>query len=169
MSTGFELVLWALLIAATFTDLVWGKVFNFLTLPFLLAGVAVRFFAFGSSAGIESLCAVLVAFVAFFPLYALKTWAAADVKLLMAVAAWTDFKFILQLGFISIFVGAFVGLIILLRKKGLGGSTQSVVEHLNSATPKKSLKIPFAPAFLCAFFLLKIAKMKGWDLSGQWF
>lgn len=164
MSTGFELVLWALLIAATITDLVWGKIFNILTLPFLVGGVVTRFLAVGPSSAGTGLLAVLVAFIAFFPLYALKTWAAADVKLLMAIGAWTDFKFVLQLGFVSIFVGALVGLFILLKKKGLRQGTESVVKHMQSTPGKKSLKIPFAPAFLCAFCLLQIAEMKGWNL-----
>lgn len=163
MDEGFEIVLWALLIVASVTDLLWGKIFNAITLPCLIGGVVCRLWLGGLSSMSIGAFGVLVAFLAFFPLYILKTWAAADVKLLMAVGAWSNSKLVLQLGFISIFVGALVGGFLLLKQKGLKQSADSIKAHLlNRAT--RSMRIPFAPAFLCAFFLIKIGELKGWNL-----
>ena len=149
MHGGFEIVLWVLLAVASITDLIWGKIHNLLTFSFLAAGVVVRLFEGGLSAGGMALYAAAAAFFIFFPLYYFKALAAGDVKLMMAVGAWTDLKFVLHLGLVSIVVGAAVGVIVKLRQRDFkwGATT-----------------MPFAPAFLCAFFILKISEIKGWHL-----
>lgn len=147
MAIGFELVLWILLLVATATDLIWGKVFNSVTLPFMIAGVVCRGAFIGGPAAYSALTAIAVAFIVFFPLFALKVFAAGDVKLLMAIGAWTDTSFILHLGALAILVGSFAGILVLIQQKG---------------TKQGGTRMPFAPAFLCACFLLKIFEMKGW-------
>ena len=147
MSTVFEIALWVLLVVASATDLLWGKVFNVVTFPFLVVGVLSRGYFEGLTALNGAVFSAAVAFAVFFPLYALKVFAAGDVKLLMAIGAWTQVSFVLQLGAFSILVGAIVGIFILFRQKGLkrGGT-----------------RMPFAPAIFCGCLLLKIFEMKGW-------
>lgn len=149
MSLGFELVLWILLLVATATDLLWGKVFNSVTLPFIVLGVVCRGVFVGLPAAYTALTAIAVAFIIFFPLYALKVFAAGDVKLLMAIGAWTDTAFIVRLGALAVLVGAFAGVLVLIQQKGFKKAERT--------------RMPFAPAFLCACFLLKIFEMKGWQ------
>lgn len=165
MNGGYEIVLWALLAIATCTDLLWGKIFNALTLPFILGGILCRFYFDGSTSAAIGIGAVVIAFALFFPLYLIKTLAAADVKLLMAVGAWSDTKLVIQIGIASILIGAVVGGYILLRKNGFRQSFKSVKDHAREKSEGlKSLKMPFGPAFLCAFALLRIAELKGWNL-----
>ncbi len=164
MLGGFEWILWALLISATATDLIWGKIYNALTLPALLTGLVCRF-TFG---GVEDLKTALIAialtFTLFFPLYLLKTWAAGDVKLLLAIAAWSTASFSIRLGVASILFGAVVGFVILIKSRGLKKSTQSVAKHLSDSKNAVGFRMPFAPAILCAFIILKIADLKHWNL-----
>ena len=149
MHGGFEIVLWVLLAVASVTDLIWGKIHNLLTFSFLTAGVVCRLMYAGGTPALYALFAAAVAFVVFFPLYYFKVLAAGDVKLMMAVGAWTDWKFMLELGAVSIVVGAAVGVIVkVLQKDFKWGATT----------------MPFAPAFLCAFFIMKISEIKGWHL-----
>src|SRR4051794_24782253 len=109
MTGPIEIALWILLVAALVTDLLWGKIYNFLTLPFLALGIAIRFGFQGTQAGVVSLLAVATAFALFFPFWLMKTLAAGDVKLLMALGAWTKATAVIQVGLISIVIGAAVG------------------------------------------------------------
>lgn len=163
MVGGYEIALWALLVIATITDLRWGKIFNATTLPFFFLGIGLRFFHSGVDAGVQSLQAIAVAFALFFPLYYWKTLAAGDVKLLMAIGSWTDPKIVIQLAAVSVVFGALVGILVLVRSLGVKGSAQSVREHTKLVAPARSTRIPFAPAFLCAFMILKIAETYQWS------
>lgn len=167
MSAGSEIGLWALLVIASVTDLVWGKIYNLVSFFFLFAGVLYQFSLGGWRGGISSLLGIVVAFALFFPLYRFRVFAAGDVKLLMAAGAWSDYRVVLELGLGAILMGALVGVIVLLRAAGLKSAFGSVLQHLGgqrsqSAGPRKSHRMPFAPAFLCALFVLKIAEKYQW-------
>lgn len=147
MAGAFEIGVWALLFLASVTDLIWGKIFNALTFSFLFLGLSLRFFAFGFTDLQSALLAVGTALLLFFPLYYSHVMAAGDVKLLMAAAAWLSPAQTLKLAVLTILVGALAGLVVLVIRRG-----------------RKRTRIPFAPAFLCAFSFLKIAEIRGWSL-----
>lgn len=164
MTGAIEIALWVLLVAALVTDLLWGKIYNALTFPFLFLGLALRFGLEGRAAGLDSLLAVAAAFALYFPFWRLKVIAAGDVKLLMAFGAWTQAMAVIQVGLISIVIGALVGLYLMLRRRGLRDSAQSLVEHVQSRAPRRSFRMPFAPGVLCAFLVFRIAEMRQWNL-----
>jgi prepilin peptidase CpaA len=166
MSEGYEIVVWIILIVASITDLLWGKIYNYLTLTSLGSGVLVRFALEGSPSFAITLPAIVTALCLFFPLYYLKTLAAGDVKLLMAVAPWANFQWVIHLAITTILLGALVGLFVLLKKKGLKKSAQSMGEAVKAPTHSfnQMTRMPFAPAFLCSLLFLKIAEFKGWSL-----
>lgn len=164
MVGGFDIALWLLLVIATITDLRWGKIFNAVTFPFFFLGIGARFFQLGTEAGIQSLAAIAVAFALFFPLYFLKTVAAADVKLIMAIGAWTEPRVILGLAIVSVMFGAFVGLLVMGRQLGIREGAKNIALHMKQQVPQRSTKMPFAPAFLCAFMVLKIGEMYQWSI-----
>ncbi len=165
MPGGFEITLWALLAIASVTDLLWGKVFNATTFPFLFAGLICRFVWLGASSLQEGAIAIGVAFTLFFPLWILKAMAAGDVKLLMAAGAWSDSKTIISVAITSILIGALVGLVVLLGKEGpRKGAASFLSLFRKDANVKPRYRMPFAPAFLVAYAFLQIAQMKGWQL-----
>lgn len=164
MSGGLEIALWALLVIASLTDLIWGKVFNLLTFAFLITGLICRFWLGGLPSLGEACLAVAVAFALFFPLWLAKVMAAGDVKLLMAAGAWTSVGVVVHLALGGIVIGALVGAALLVRRSGWKGGALSVRNHLKTAVPRASQRMPFAPAFLCAFFLVKVAEMYRWSL-----
>jgi prepilin peptidase CpaA len=163
MPGGFEITLWALLLIASVTDLLWGKIYNATTFPFLFAGLICRLIWIGAPSFQEGALAIAVAFTLFFPLWILKALAAGDVKLLMAVGAWSDSKTIISVGITSILIGALVGIAVLLKKEGPRAGAQRIKDVFQRQT-KKTFRMPFAPAFLCAYAFLQIAQMKGWQL-----
>ena len=164
MAGGSEIGVWCLLTTATITDLAKGKIYNALTFPFLLGGLVYQLGDGGFSALGAAALAVLVAFVIFFPIYLFRALAAADVKLLMAYGAWTDVPSVVRLALFAVLIGALVGAFIMLRRSGTRASLSSLHAHLKSAADRVSHRMPFAPAFLCAFFLLKIAERYRWNI-----
>lgn len=164
MPGGFEIILWGLLAIASVTDLLWGKIYNATTFPFLFAGLICRFLWLGASSAREGVLAIAVAFALFFPLWLLKAMAAGDVKLLMAAAAWTNSNTIIAVGITSLLLGALVGLFVLFAKAGPRAGLQRLVSLFRRKQTQTPYRMPFAPAFLCAYAFLQIAQMKGWQL-----
>ncbi len=165
MSEGYEIVLLVLFLVASATDLLWGKIYNGVTLSFLFSGVTYRLFNGGRTDATLAATAVVVAFVLFFPLWRFKALAAGDVKLLMAAGAWSTPKGILELGVLSIVIGAVVGIIVLVKQAGLRGSLISLREHAGPAAIKpKSHRMPFGPAVFSAFLLVHIAEHYRWAI-----
>jgi prepilin peptidase CpaA len=159
-----EIALWVLLAVACATDLLWGKIYNWLTFPFLAAGLITRFGFEGYAALGQALASVAVAFALFFPLYVLKVVAAGDAKLLMAMGAWLSGAEVIRIAAIAIVIGALVGLVSLIAQKGLRGSAQSVAENVRSHEPTATaLKMAFGPAFLCAYLIVDVAQLRHWE------
>ncbi|NBX77635.1 MAG: prepilin peptidase [Proteobacteria bacterium] len=154
MAGALEIGVWCLLFLASVTDVLWGKIFNALTFPFLAVGLSFRFFSFGWEDLTVGLLSVGVALAVFFPLYFSKIMAAGDVKLLMAAGAWLNPSQTLKLAALTIVIGALAGILIRLFRNGLKDLFRS-----------KLTRIPFAPAFLCAFSVLKIAETRGWTFN----
>lgn len=161
----FEIVVLVLLVIATLTDLKWGKIHNALSFSFLGTGLVCQFFLVSSNAFHQGLLAVAVAFILFFPLWILRVFGAGDVKLLMAVGAWTDIPTVLRIAAVSIVIGTLVGLVVLIRKRGLKGGLLSIGNHLQRNKDVVSERMPFAPAFLCAFFVTHIAEIYHWEFG----
>jgi len=164
MSLGSEYALWALLVIASVTDLIWGKVYNWLTFAFLGLGLLFHLLDDGASGAGESALGVLTAFILFFPLWRLGAMAAGDVKLLMAVGAWTTPGLVLRIATGGVVIGALVGLFVMVRQSGLKESLKSVREHIDArVAPVTSHRMPFAPAFLCALFIVKVGEIYQWS------
>ncbi len=161
MPWGDEIIVWVLLLAAVITDLRSGKIYNVLTLPFVFLGIVYRSYVGGPDDFTLALYGVGTAFLLFFPLYIVRVFGAGDVKLLMAVGAWTTSAFVIQLGLTAVVLGAVIGALVLLRNKGFKGFLESLAAQLKPGTAK-ALHIPFAPAFLCAFLYMKIAEVYQW-------
>lgn len=162
MAGTLDIGVWCLLLLASITDIAKGKIYNWLTFPFFFAGVFFQIFYLGSSSVSSLLISVGLASLLFFPLYWAKIIAAGDVKLLMAASTWLESTFILKLTGLSIVLGALVGFLIAIFKNGLMNSVSNLLNHLKPGSQKNSTRVPFAPAFLCAFSILKIAEARGW-------
>ncbi len=160
MSGLFAGVLWALFGIATVTDLMRGKIYNTLTFSFLLAGVGTRLLAEGWVGGREAMLSLTIATALYFPLWRLRVFTAGDVKLLMAASPWLAVPNLIRLALLTILVGAAVGLIVKL------GITYREIQS-QKKTNYQFLKMPFAPAFFCAFVLMQIAELTHWRM-GPW-
>lgn len=149
-----EASVFTLFAVATATDLWRGKIHNTLTLPFAVAGIAAQWVLFGVSGAQTAVAGLVVAFVVFYPLWLLRVFAAGDVKLFMAAGAWLGPVANLQLAAAAIVIGAVVGLPRVIAARRGGQNAQGL--------PLGRTRMPFAPAILCGFFLLRIAEYHQW-------
>ncbi len=169
MVWGTEISLWILLGVASYCDLRTGKIPNRLTFSFILTGILFQMFFMGTHGLSRSGLAVGAAFAIYFPLFAMRAVAAGDVKLLMGVAAWTNVQLAVQIGLLSILVGAAVGLFFMVTSRGGFVALASIKQHWTLSNrpaagqqPLDGTRIAFAPALFCAYLLTKIGGYYGW-------
>lgn len=155
LNSVFTGALWALFGIATLTDLARGKIYNWLTFSFFLAGAGARLFLEGGGGAQSILSSFLLSLALYFPLWRLQVLAAGDVKLLMAASPWLPAPELARLAILSIVIGALVGLVVRLEKAWR-------LRRNPSPTPasRKFMRMPYAPAFLVAFILMQIAQLE---------
>lgn len=86
-------------------DLFTRKVPNWFTFSAMLLGVAAQFWFFGLAGIFQGLLGILLGFGIFFPIYILGYMGAGDVKLLMAVGAFTGWSICLKVAIAAVAVG----------------------------------------------------------------
>ena len=113
------LVLFAILSVALFTDLWSNKIYNWLIVLGLCAGVSLQVQAFGVYGLWFWFRGVSVAFLTFLPIYLVRGMAAGDVKLMMVVGGLLSFSVLIQTLINTYIAGGIVALFyVLYRKKG---------------------------------------------------
>lgn len=110
-----DFILSVILLYSLYTDLRFGKIYNFITLPAILAGFVLNSFSNpgGHLAGLyDSLAAVLIAYAFFIVPFFLGALGGGDVKLMMAIGALKGCVFlfysILSIGLVSFVLSLFV-------------------------------------------------------------
>lgn len=179
MSGAIEIIIAAVVtgtaVIAAWTDLRQAKVYNWLTLPVLLVGVAFQFLVLGVTPGIDALWAVALAWVCLGWMYALRFMAAGDVKLLMAFGAWLGTERTVEVALLSVFIGGVLASIqLILHGKFLDFmrrawlfSLSFLVRELKHVRPEldQKLKLPFGVALaLAAVFTLFFHPLRVWQV-----
>jgi len=145
-------------LVAAITDFRTGKIYNWLTVPAFLLGLALSFLYATAWAGLGG---AGVAFLVFFPLHFLKIFGAGDVKLAMAFGAVLGVRGTVELLILSILIaglGAFFLLIYHRRVKiffmeCFGFFRSIFIPGLVLQWPKLSrdIKAPFGVALFLSF------------------
>jgi prepilin peptidase CpaA len=158
------------------TDIARGKIYNWLTLPALAAGLLSGLY-YSSFQGLG--CAALGAAAGFllfgWMYFFFKTMGAGDVKMLMALGAWGGAQYSLRVAILSICLGGLFALISLILKGRLISFSKKiyaffasiVVKELEVAPPKldRSMTIPFGvPMALAAVWVLTADPFQRWGL-----
>ena len=119
--------------AAVYTDLRRRLIYNWLTLPAALVGVALGFVLDGGGGGLMALGGAVVAAI-LFGLFALLGWMKfGDVKLMIAVGAFTRFPLVLWAVAYTAIVGGVLGVGYALYRRRFG----EVVSNLGRAAVNK--------------------------------
>lgn len=98
---------------ASFTDLVKGKIYNWLTLPAIVLGIYFNFYFSGFSGIGFSILGAIVALIFYGWIFYLKFMSGGDIKLLMVMGAWGGTRYAVEVGTLSIFVGGVMAVIAL--------------------------------------------------------
>ncbi|MGE4107017.1 MAG: prepilin peptidase [Bacteriovoracia bacterium] len=98
------------------TDVARGKIYNWLTLPALLLGIAVSASLAGWSGASDSLLGAGAGLLLFGWIFWLGFMGAGDVKLLMALGAWGGLAYTADVAVFSVAVGAVIAFFVLLFK-----------------------------------------------------
>jgi prepilin peptidase CpaA len=103
----------AISLVAIISDLARGRIYNWLTLPALIAGLGASL-GFAGFPGLASGLLGAVAGLALFGwMFAIGMTGGGDVKLLMALGAWGGLEFTLKTAFFSVILGGAMALVIL--------------------------------------------------------
>ena len=98
------------------SDLLTGKIFNWLTLPAMIIGLGFSAWCNGWGGLESSAFAVALAFGVFVWMFAIGVLGAGDVKFLMALGAFAAPKFVAETAVLSIMLGGIQALIVLAAK-----------------------------------------------------
>jgi prepilin peptidase CpaA len=172
----------AVLVAASFTELKVGKIYNWLTYPAIAAGLAfgVVDVPVGGSAWdgvVNHALGFGLGFGVLFLAYLLRGMGGGDVKLMGAVGAFLGWPAALYATFYSFLVGAALGLVLMVWR----GQTRSVLRRLgvairllpvpgvrpDEAIPPGSLQVPFGLAACIGSVWWMVERAFGrslWDL-----
>lgn len=129
MSGQTELLFYCIVLislVAIVTDLLRGKIYNWLTLPSILLGLGVSTTLKGFSGLGDAFLAVGLALLLFGWMFFFGVMGAGDVKLLMALGAWGGTQYVAYVALLSILVGGVLGFIQLAIKGHLKGFIQKL-------------------------------------------
>jgi prepilin peptidase CpaA len=144
-----NLALGGLLLVCGFTDLIKGKIYNRVTLPFLLIGPLLHLFFGGIEAGGESILGLVVGFFLFLPVFLFKGMGGGDVKLMAVVGGLVGYPLVLWSAFCSVMVGGVMAFLFMIRKgrlfRGLKNVGRTVFSFILSRFIKGRVTVPLTP------------------------
>jgi len=149
-------------------DLVWGRIFNWFTVPVFFAGlISALYFSSWSGLGMGVLGA-LVGLLLFGWLFALKIMGGGDVKFLMALGAWLGPKYVVETALLSILLGGILATILLLIKGRLPGFAKRMYYFLLSIFIRElEVQPPVVDRKLTMPFGIPIAIAAVWVVFGH--
>ncbi len=149
-------VLAVLLVAASLTDLRWGRIYNWMTYPAVLLGVGMAAVMGGWPGAQGALGGAAAAFIPFFLVMAIGGMAGGDVKLMTAVGALLSWPAVISALFHAIFAGGFLAIASMLWTgtlvRGLRNAFVATVTHVFPGLqpvpldPANSNKVPYGLA-----------------------
>jgi prepilin peptidase CpaA len=112
----FAYAVTAICALAALTDLWKGRIYNWLTLPALVLGLAYATYAGGWLGLGESLVAAVLGMFLLGWMFWLGVMGGGDVKLLMALGAWGGLRYVCEVALLSVFLGGALAVAILVGK-----------------------------------------------------
>ncbi len=112
----FILAVYAISAVAAITDLWRGRIYNWLTLPFIVAGWIASAILMGWSGFLDSFSATFVGFLLYGWMFWLGTMGGGDVKFLMALGSLGGLQYVVEVGLLGVLLGGLMSVGILLVK-----------------------------------------------------
>jgi prepilin peptidase CpaA len=158
---------------AALTDLVWGRIFNWLTLPAFLLGVGASAWSGGWLGAGQAVLGAAVGLVLYGWMFWLRIMGGGDIKLLMALGAWGGPRYALHLALFSLFLGGAMALVHLAAKGRIRDFARRIhvfllsvlVKELEPQAPEldRKLTMPFGiPISIAGIWLLHANPLGNW-------
>ena len=141
-----EIITWvvsSVALCALVTDVLKGKIFNWLTLPALALGLVVSFALSGTDGLLDGAAGALLGLLLFGWMFRIGVMGGGDVKLLMALGTWGGSVFVVETALMSIFLGGILAAALLLIRGKARDFVARVKTFLLSLALKDSKKYPF--------------------------
>ena len=126
MTEGGRTVLILFVTAAAASDLRWGRIYNFLTLPTLAAGLLLLMVSIPEEVP-PTLGVMAATLLLLFPFWKAGGLGAGDIKLLMAAAPFMGARWFLFCTVLSFLIGAVISAVLLIRYRDLSRTVHFAV------------------------------------------
>lgn len=162
--------------ASAITDLIWGRIPNWMTGPALLAGIVMSTATLGLAGLGESVGGIFLGLAVFGWMFWLGFLGGGDVKLLMALGAIVGPRFAIEVAFLSVMLGGAMALAILVGSGRISSFVKRMkrfiltllVRELQLETPliDKKSKMPFGlPMAIAALWIIWADPLPRWGIS----
>lgn len=154
------------LVAAFVTDILSMRIPNRITVSAMIAGLLVQGILNGWQGLLFAGSGAAAGFILLLIMYMIGAVGAGDVKLFAGIGAWTGILFTLQVLMYSVFFGALIGWIIVLRRKETGSRLRKIFSRVTGfmllqspgilkGNRSEMLRFPFMlaviPGSVCAY------------------
>jgi prepilin peptidase CpaA len=156
------------LIFSAYTDLSKGKIYNWITYPFIISGFLFRFLSDGMPGLISSLSGAFLGFIFLFVFFLADGVGAGDVKLLSSIGAFGGGIFVLWTLWYSAIIGGFVALFMLILKGRLWEGLKDTFfllknilflsRHKLSLAQEKKITVPYGVIIVISTYLTYFMK-----------
>jgi prepilin peptidase CpaA len=157
-----------LLVAALYTDLKYGKIFNKLTLPCMVLGIIINTCQTGSSGFLQSAGGTFLVLSLFLLFAKVGGMGGGDIKLLMAIGGIMGIGFVARAMLLSAVVGGVLALVIIARRRVLLSSVRSLKNKMIASVMFKApldfsqgsedMKFRYSPAIVLGTLLTLLLK-----------
>ena len=138
---------------ATLTDLFFGKIYNWITVPTAVGGILASYYFLGWAGVGQSLLGLAVGMLLYGWLFGLRVMGGGDVKLLMALGAWAGPEYTAEVALLGILIGGAFAFVMLMVTGRLPGFIRRLhkfiltvfIKELEVEMPKvdKAFTMPF--------------------------
>lgn len=147
-------VLGIILLTAALTDLARRKVYNWLTVPGLVLGLALHGFGRGWPGLLESATGLVVGGLIFFPVFYWEGMGAGDIKLMALVGAWQGWVFALNTACFASLAGGAAAVLLLARQGQLRDGFRRIFRFFYSGPGLNADSKPLAGGAAMPFAVL---------------
>lgn len=152
-------------LVATVTDVLYNKIYNWLTLPAMVLGLALGAYSNGWMGLLQSFLGIGVALILYGWMFAIRVMGAGDVKLLMAMGSLGGVIYVIDVAIFSILVGGVMALGILIFKGRIKAFARKIYRFLVSVFYKNLvLEFPEVDHKLTMPFGIAISVASVWVL-----
>jgi prepilin peptidase CpaA len=158
----------AISVSGALTDLVCGKIFNWLTIPALILGIAASTW-FGGWAGLSTaVLGISAGLLLYGWMFILGAMGAGDVKFLMALGAWGGLRFAVQTALLGVLVGGLFAALILIFSGKMPGFAKRMHRFLLTLFVRElEIEMPKVNHAMTMPFGIPIAIAAAWVALGN--